>query len=60
MSPVKALKSGAALIMWTPADNAAWVAKYQATTERLKTKEAAAKAGASDGKRKSHLHPAVL
>jgi hypothetical protein len=47
MTPVKVLKSGAALMMRTPANNAAWVAKYQATMERLKTKEAAAKAGAS-------------
>jgi hypothetical protein len=47
MTPVKALKSGATLMMRMPADDAAWVAKYQAATERLKTKEAAAKAGAS-------------
>jgi hypothetical protein len=47
MTPVKALKSGAALMMRTPADDAAWVTKYQAATERLKTKEATAKAGAS-------------
>jgi hypothetical protein len=47
MTPVKALKSGAALIMWMPTDDAAWVTKYQATTERLKTKEVTAKAGAS-------------
>jgi hypothetical protein len=47
MTPVKALKYGAALMMWTPADDTTWVAKYQATMERLKTKEAAAKAGAS-------------
>jgi hypothetical protein len=47
MTPIKALKSGAALMMQTPADDAAWVAKYQAATERLKTKEAAANAGAS-------------
>jgi hypothetical protein len=33
-------------MMRTPADDAARVARYQATTERLKTKEAAAKAGA--------------
>jgi hypothetical protein len=46
MTPVKALKSGAALIMRTPADDVAWVAKYQAATERLKTKEAAAEMGA--------------
>jgi hypothetical protein len=47
MTPVKALKSGAALIMRTPADDTAWVIKYQAATERLKTKEVTAKAGAS-------------
>jgi hypothetical protein len=34
-------------MMQTLADDAAWVARYQAATERLKTKEAAAKAGAS-------------
>jgi hypothetical protein len=45
-TPVKALKSGAALMMWTPAA-AAWVARYQAMTERLRTREATAKAGAS-------------
>jgi hypothetical protein len=47
MTPTKALKVGAALMMRTPADDAAWVARCQATTERLKAKEAAAKAGAS-------------
>jgi hypothetical protein len=47
MTPVKALKSGAALIMWTPTDAATWVTKYQAALERLKTKVATAKAGAS-------------
>jgi hypothetical protein len=47
MTPVKALKFGAALIMQTPTDDAVWVAKYQATMERLKMKEVAAKAGAS-------------
>jgi hypothetical protein len=44
MTPVKALKSGAALMMRTPADDAAWVAKYQAATKRLKTKEVGASA----------------
>jgi hypothetical protein len=34
-------------MMWTAADDAAWVAKYQATVERLKLREAAAKAGTS-------------
>jgi hypothetical protein len=47
MTPVKALKSGATLIMRTPADDVAWVTKYQATMELLKMKEAATKAGAS-------------
>jgi hypothetical protein len=47
MTPVKALKSGAALMMRTLADDVAWVAKCQATMERLKVKEVAAKAGAS-------------
>jgi hypothetical protein len=46
-TPVKALKSGAALMMRMLADDAAWVARYQATTEWLKTRELAAKAGAS-------------
>jgi hypothetical protein len=47
MTPVKALKSGVALIMRMPANDDAWVTKYQAVTERLKIKEATAKAGAS-------------
>jgi hypothetical protein len=47
MTPVKALKAGADLMMRAPADDAAWVAKCHAATERLKVKEAAAKAGAS-------------
>jgi hypothetical protein len=47
MTPVKALKSGAALIMRTPADDVAWVARYQAATEWLKPKEAATKVGVS-------------
>jgi hypothetical protein len=46
-TPIKALKSGAALMMRTPADDAAWVVRYEAATERIKMKEAAAKAGAS-------------
>jgi hypothetical protein len=33
--------------MWTMADDAAWVAKYQAAAERLKLREAAAQTGAS-------------
>jgi hypothetical protein len=47
LTPIKALKSGAALMMRMPADDAAWVTRYQASTERLKMKEAAAKVGAS-------------
>jgi hypothetical protein len=47
MTHVKALKAGASLMMQTPADDAAWVAKCHASTERLKAKEAVAKAGAS-------------
>jgi hypothetical protein len=46
-TPVKALKLGAALMMRTSADDAAWVTRYQAVTERLRTREAAAKVGAS-------------
>jgi hypothetical protein len=44
---IKALRSGAALMMRTAADAAACVAKCQATTEWLRLREAAAKAGAS-------------
>jgi hypothetical protein len=46
-TPVKALRSGTTLMMRTPADDAAWVARCQAMTERLRMREAAAKAGAS-------------
>jgi hypothetical protein len=48
MMPAKALKASAALIMLTPADDAAWVAKYQVVMERLKAKEAIIKAGAGN------------
>jgi hypothetical protein len=34
-------------MMRTAADDATWVAKYQAVAERLRLREAAAKAGAS-------------
>jgi hypothetical protein len=34
-------------MMRTPADDVAWVTRYQVATERLRTKEAATKAGAS-------------
>jgi hypothetical protein len=44
---MKALRSGAAVMMQTEADDAAWVVKCQATTERLGLREAAAQAGAS-------------
>jgi hypothetical protein len=47
MTPAKALKAGAALMMRTPADAAAWVTRCQDATERLKEKDATAKAGAS-------------
>jgi hypothetical protein len=46
-TPIKALKSGAALMMRTPADDAAWVTRYQAAIERLRMREAAAKVGVS-------------
>jgi hypothetical protein len=44
---VKALRSAAAVMMRTAADAAVWVTKCQATTERLKLREAAAQVGAS-------------
>jgi hypothetical protein len=47
LTPVKALRLGTALMMQTPADDTAWVARCQATMERLRLREAAAKAGAS-------------
>jgi hypothetical protein len=47
MMPAKALKASSALMMRTPADAAAWVARCQASTERLKAKEAAVKASSS-------------
>jgi hypothetical protein len=47
MTPAKVLKAGAALMIRTPADATAWVARYQAATERLKAKESTVKAGAS-------------
>jgi hypothetical protein len=47
LTPFKALRSGAALMMRTVADAAAWVAKCQAAMERLRLREAAAKVGAS-------------
>jgi hypothetical protein len=46
LTPVKALKSGTVLMMRMPTDDVAWVTRYQAATERLRTKEAAAKVGA--------------
>jgi hypothetical protein len=42
---MKALRSGVVVIMRTAADDAAWVAKCQAATERLRLREAAAQAG---------------
>jgi hypothetical protein len=47
MTPIKALKAGAGLMMRTLADDATWVAKCHAATERLKAKEATAMVGAS-------------
>jgi hypothetical protein len=47
MTPVKALKSGTALMMRMPTDDVVWVVRYQEATERLRMKEAAAKVGAS-------------
>jgi hypothetical protein len=47
MTPTNVLKAGAALVMRTLADNAVGVARYQATAERLKAKEAVTKGGAS-------------
>jgi hypothetical protein len=47
MAPIKVLKAGAGLMMQTPANDAAWVAKCHAATKWFKVKEAAAKAGAS-------------
>jgi hypothetical protein len=47
MTPTKAFKAGVALMMQSPANDDAWVTRCQATTERLKAKEAVAKAGAS-------------
>jgi hypothetical protein len=47
MTPAKALKAGAALMMRTPADATAWVARYQSVIERLKAKESVVKTGAS-------------
>jgi hypothetical protein len=41
MTPAKALKAGATLMMWTPADDATWIARYQTAMERLKAKESA-------------------
>jgi hypothetical protein len=36
MTLAKALKAGAALMMWTPADDAVWVKRCHAAMERLK------------------------
>jgi hypothetical protein len=42
LTPVKALRSGTAIIMRTAADTAAWVTRLQDATEWLKQREAAA------------------
>jgi hypothetical protein len=47
MTPAKALKARATLMMQMPADTATWVARCQAVTEQLKAKEATVKAGVS-------------
>jgi hypothetical protein len=47
LTPIKVLRSGAALMMRTAVDDAAWVVKYQAAAEWLRLREVATKAGAS-------------
>jgi hypothetical protein len=47
MAPAKALKASVALMMQTLADDATWIARYQAATEWLKAQESAVKSGAS-------------
>jgi hypothetical protein len=47
MTPAKALKASAALMMRTPTNDAAWITRCHAAIERLKVKEAVAKAGVS-------------
>jgi hypothetical protein len=47
MTPAKALKADAALMMQTSVDDAAWVTRCHAATERLKAKEATVKASVS-------------
>jgi hypothetical protein len=44
---VKALRSSAAIMIRTTADDAAWVAKYQAVVKWLRLQEVAAQIGAS-------------
>jgi hypothetical protein len=45
--PAKALKDSAVLRMQTPADDAAWIERYQVVTERLKSKESTVQASGS-------------
>jgi hypothetical protein len=47
LTPAKALKASVVLMMRTSADDAAWIAKYQAVMERLKAKESTVQADAS-------------
>jgi hypothetical protein len=47
ITPAKALKAGAILMMRTLADDVAWVTKFQVAMEWLKAKEAIIKAGMS-------------
>jgi hypothetical protein len=44
LTPTKALKASAALRMRTPADDVAWIARYRAATEQLKSKESSVQA----------------
>jgi hypothetical protein len=45
--PANVLKASAALRMRTPADDAAWITRYRAVTERLKLMGSSIQAGAS-------------
>jgi hypothetical protein len=49
LTPAKVLKASTALKMRTPADDAAWLARYRATTERLKSTGSSVQAGGSVG-----------
>jgi hypothetical protein len=45
--PAKVLKASATLRMRTPADDAAWITRYQAATEQLKSMGSSVQAGGS-------------